>query len=85
MYGLITSQIDTAPKQLLMVKVLVVCLITSQIDTAPKPRYSAPCHGLCLITSQIDTAPKPDAVAREDGRVFDYQSDRHCAKTGDLR
>ena len=35
--GLITSQIDTAPKQHDGLVLVVAGLITSQIDTAPKP------------------------------------------------
>ena len=35
--GLITSQIDTAPKLVLLAAGEPVGLITSQIDTAPKP------------------------------------------------
>ena len=56
-------------------------LITSQIDTAPKLCYDYRRFSVRLITSQIDTAPK--RVIREFGAApeFDYQSDRHCAKT----
>ena len=36
MLSLITSQIDTAPKQGVSVTLTAMCLITSQIDTAPK-------------------------------------------------
>ena len=57
--GLITSQIDTAPKHLRRRACAGGRLITSQIDTAPKHRACP--RGLLfgLITSQIDTAPKP--------------------------
>ena len=56
--GLITSQIDTAPKRLCTSPSPSLCLITSQIDTAPKLSASSLSDSTCLITSQIDTAPK---------------------------
>ena len=56
--GLITSQIDTAPKHNAFVQAINGGLITSQIDTAPKPRIGHPPSEFRLITSQIDTAPK---------------------------
>ena len=56
--GLITSQIDTAPKLRLLQNRRDVGLITSQIDTAPKPQCVFCGATRCLITSQIDTAPK---------------------------
>ena len=56
--GLITSQIDTAPKPDVVEHERFHSLITSQIDTAPKLLRGQP-NGLGrLITSQIDTAPK---------------------------
>ena len=56
--SLITSQIDTAPKQNREVERDAQRLITSQIDTAPKRREEAMVTITSLITSQIDTAPK---------------------------
>ena len=56
--GLITSQIDTAPKRHPGLIQTPACLITSQIDTAPKPNAIIGANGEGLITSQIDTAPK---------------------------
>ena len=56
--SLITSQIDTAPKLVLLAAGEPVGLITSQIDTAPKPRSTTRLESPSLITSQIDTAPK---------------------------
>ena len=56
--GLITSQIDTAPKLIKRVELVVVGLITSQIDTAPKLAIFGWVGLASLITSQIDTAPK---------------------------
>ena len=56
--GLITSQIDTAPKLCDKRAAQQRGLITSQIDTAPK-RTRTRARGIDgLITSQIDTAPK---------------------------
>ena len=55
---LITSQIDTAPKQSERFGVWSDGLITSQIDTAPKLHRDEVRKDGCLITSQIDTAPK---------------------------
>ena len=56
--GLITSQIDTAPKRGTGWSHRRPRLITSQIDTAPKPTSTGLHCWPCLITSQIDTAPK---------------------------
>ena len=56
--GLITSQIDTAPKLKRLGERADCRLITSQIDTAPKPAEILPRVRSGLITSQIDTAPK---------------------------
>ena len=56
--GLITSQIDTAPKLVKLVTHRRQRLITSQIDTAPKLRFPHSGFQNSLITSQIDTAPK---------------------------
>ena len=56
-------------------------LITSQIDTAPKLRQTLWHYMGRLITSQIDTAPKQGQLLFLLPGVFDYQSDRHCAKT----
>ena len=58
-FGLITSQIDTAPKHALARLDDDESLITSQIDTAPKLAISRLYPAIRLITSQIDTAPKP--------------------------
>ena len=57
--GLITSQIDTAPKPRVLGGTRRLGLITSQIDTAPKRITPSTYAMACLITSQIDTAPKP--------------------------
>ena len=59
-------------------------LITSQIDTAPKRVLFSVFFRPCLITSQIDTAPKLLRPLQVLEREFDYQSDRHCAKTNGL-
>ena len=61
--GVITSQNDTAPKQLHHVVHADRRVITSQNDTAPKPRYAMAyaVHG--VITSQNDTAPKQEWYA----------------------
>ena len=61
--GLITSQIDTAPKRQRRRPFGSQGLITSQIDTAPKPVCGRRRGCERLITSQIDTAPKPRPVA----------------------
>ena len=63
--GLITSQIDTAPKRGDRQRGKRPCLITSQIDTAPKPLFALLAHHQSLITSQIDTAPKRDRGPRD--------------------
>ena len=61
--GLITSQIDTAPKPCRLHIRKRHGLITSQIDTAPKLEHVFVKLADGLITSQIDTAPKLSAVA----------------------
>ena len=68
-WGLITSQIDTAPKLHAGRHGALAGLITSQIDTAPKrPRPLAEVVG-GLITSQIDTAPKRNVHLKPPYRV----------------
>ena len=56
--GLITSQIDTAPKRSSCRRCSSARLITSQIDTAPKLGRRCSRTYSSLITSQINTAPK---------------------------
>ena len=72
---MITSQIDTAPKQTAFGKPCLCGLITSQIDTAPKRLCVFPLQYGGLITSQIDTAPKPENTVIREPDKFDYQSD----------
>ena len=62
--GLITSQIDTAPKRLQEAPAEGHGLITSQIDTAPKLKLLWSGSAAGLITSQIDTAPKRCSTIR---------------------
>ena len=78
--SLITSQIDTVPKLKKLPYGGSVRLITSQIDTVPKPAPNPRDKSVGLITSQIDTVPKR-AMLLCNLIEFDYQSNRHCAKT----
>ena len=55
-------------------------LESEERKAGPCPRPSVP-GPLRLITSQIDTAPKPPLPGCRGFCLFDYQSDRHCAKT----
>ena len=82
---LITSQIDTAPKQLHHVLGGELRLITSQIDTAPKLQVDRPQLVHRLITSQIDTAPKPRPHRhRVRGRLITSQIDTAPKRRGRL-
>ena len=79
-HGLITSQIDTVPKPRCLPTFPRLCLITSQIDTVPKRNLRSNVFVRVWLPVK-STLCQNWSTRFSSGCTFDYQSNRHCAKT----